>query len=231
MTAISKSSRFHPLSDPRTLHDLIATAPSQFSAFAINLQRHNNARRIRFAMPTYIALLRGINVGGHNKIAMADLKRLFDTLGFTNARTLLQSGNVVFQSTGRNAPALEALLEAETKAQLDLSVEYIVRTSTEWKKIIEANPFPKEAKSDPSHLLVMFAKSALRPIDVKALQAAITGPEEIIAVGKQLYVAFNGGIAQSKLTNSLIEKKLGTRGTARNWNTVVKVADAADGCN
>jgi uncharacterized protein (DUF1697 family) len=90
--------------------------------------------------------------------------------------------------------------------------------------VVAGNPFPDEAERDPGHLVVMFLKTAPRAKAVQALQAAIEGPESVRAAGKHLYVAYPAGIGRSKLTNTLIEKKLGVRGTGRNWNTVLKRA-------
>ena len=111
-------------------------------------------------MPNYIALLRGINVGGHNAVAMSDLRGLFADLGFAGATTLLQSGNIVFKATGKTSNALESLLEKETARRLGVSVDYIVRSASEWAKVVACNPFPKEAKEDPGHLIVMSLKKA-----------------------------------------------------------------------
>jgi uncharacterized protein (DUF1697 family) len=175
-------------------------------------------------MPVHIALLRGINVGGRNLIAMSDLRDLLGALGFTEAKSLLQSGNLVFQSTRRTGASLERLLEAETKKRLAASADYFVRTVDEWQTIVARNPFPDEAKRDPSHLVVQFLKEEPEANKVKALQAAIRGPEVVRADGKQLYAFYPAGIGESKLTNALIERTLGLRGTARNWNTVLKLA-------
>ena len=175
-------------------------------------------------MPIHIALLRAINVGGRNKVAMSDLRDLLGKLGFAGVRSLLQSGNLVFESDRQSGADLEHLLEIETEKRLAASVDYLVRTADELKKIVARNPFPDEAKRDPSHLVVIFMKKAPASNDVKALQAAIKGPEIVQAHGKQLYTVYPAGIGESKLTNALIEKKLGTRGTGRNWNTVLKLA-------
>jgi uncharacterized protein (DUF1697 family) len=174
-------------------------------------------------MPSYIALLRGINVGGHNLIAMSDLRALCESLDFTGVKTLLQSGNLVFQAGKRSPAGLEMLLETETKKRLKAAPDYLVRTADEWSTIIDRNPFPKEAKTDPSHLLVVFLKSAPDAKAVKTLQAAIKGPELIRADSRCLYATYPAGIAGSKLTNALIEKTLATRATARNWNTILKL--------
>jgi len=174
-------------------------------------------------MPTYIALLRGINVGGHKKVAMSDLRGLLAELGFDDARTLLQTGNLVFRGNARSGAGLERLLELEAEKRLGLRTAFVVRTDNEWRAIIAHNPFPKEAKSDPSHLVVSFLKDAPKASAVKTLQAASKGPEVIRADGKQLYVVYPEGIARSRLNIDLIEAKLGTRGTGRNWNTVLKL--------
>ena len=179
-------------------------------------------------MPTYIALLRGINVGGRNKIAMADLRTLFVSAGFADARTLLLSGNVVFEGPRQSGAALEQLLEAETQSRFGLSIDYMVRTAAEWKRIIAGNPFIEDAKRDPSHTLVMCLKSPAKPAAVQTLNDEIKGREIVRAAGKQLYMIYPDGIGRSKLTNAVIEKKLNVRGTARNWNTVLKLDALAD---
>ncbi len=174
-----------------------------------------------------VALLRGINVGGNSKIAMADLRAAVEALGFTGVKTLLQSGNVVLTDPKkRPASALEALLEAETKAKLGVAPDYMVRTPAEWAATIAANPFPKMAKDDPSHLLVYFLKGTAPEAEaITRLNAAIVGPEEVVATGRELFITYPDGIGTSKLSTSAIEKALGkNRGTGRNWNTVLKVA-------
>jgi uncharacterized protein (DUF1697 family) len=172
----------------------------------------------------HVALLRAINVGGYNKIAMSALRELFVDLAFTGVKTLLQSGNVVFENPGRTAAELERLLEKATAERLGVAVDYVVRSDSEWAEIVARNPFPDQANDDPGHLVVMCLKAA---VDVKkaiALQSAIRGPEIVRGDGKQLYAVYPNGIGKSKLTTALIERELGVRGTARNWNTVLKLA-------
>ncbi len=172
----------------------------------------------------HVALLRAINVGGHNPVAMADLRGLLAEEGFADVRSLLQSGNLVFRSDGRAAAELEQALEAAAIARLGLRTEFLVRTAAEWDAIVAGNPFPAEAACDPGRLLVMFLKEAPGANDIAALQAAITGPEVVRAAGKQAYIVYPAGIGRSRLTSTLVEKKLATRGTGRNWNTVLKLA-------
>jgi uncharacterized protein (DUF1697 family) len=178
-------------------------------------------------MTIHIGLLRGVNVGGAARLAMADLRDLMTELGFGEVRTLLQSGNVVFRGDRRSAATLEGVLATAARRQLGLSTEFFLRTAKEWDALVAANPFPAEAKRDPSHLVMMALRGAPTAKAVAALRAAITGPEAIEAAGRQLYIVYPAGIGRSRLTNAVIEAKLGTRGTGRNWNTVLKLAELA----
>jgi uncharacterized protein (DUF1697 family) len=178
-------------------------------------------------MKTYIALLRAINVGGNSKIAMADLQAMLADLGYANPQTLLQTGNLVFQAKESSSEKLEAKLERAAAERLGLQTDLFVRTADEWQQAIAANPFPKEAASDPSHLLIMPLKKAPTKQAVKDLQTAIHGRETVAAVGRELYIIYPDGIGRSKLTNKLIETRLDARGTGRNWNTALKLAELA----
>lgn len=174
-------------------------------------------------MTKRIALLRGVNVGGKTKVAMADLRELFTDLGLASPKTVLQSGNVVFEG-GPGGAELEQLLERETGARLGLSTAYMVRNAGEWRNLVARNPFPEEAASNPGYVLAMPLKTAPDPEAVAALRAVIVGPERVEAVGRELYIHYPEGIGRSKLTIKQIESKLGTKGTGRNWNTVLRLA-------
>jgi uncharacterized protein (DUF1697 family) len=177
---------------------------------------------------THIALLRAVNVGGRGKVAMTDLRAMLEELGFEAPQSLLQSGNLVFASETTGA-ALEAVLEQEAKARLGLATDFIVRTANEWRRIVAANPFAAMAKEDPSHLVVMPLKSPPDAAGLKGLRAWIPGREAIEASGRELYISYPDGIGTSKLTGAVIERRVGARGTARNWNTVTKLAALAVG--
>jgi uncharacterized protein (DUF1697 family) len=178
-------------------------------------------------MTTCVALLRAINLPRHNQVAMADLRAFLAGLGFADPRSLLQSGNLLFRSDRRTTAQLERLLETEAAKRLALRTDFLVRTAREWQDVIARNPFREEAKRDPGHLVVMFLKAAPEAKAVKALQAAIKGPEVVRAHGRQAYIAYPAGFGRSRLTTAVIEAKLGTRGTARSWNTVVKLGALA----
>jgi uncharacterized protein (DUF1697 family) len=174
----------------------------------------------------HVALLRAVNVGGRTSLAMAELRKLAEGLGFTNVRTLLQSGNLVFEAGVKKSPELETALEAALKKH-GMETDFMVRRADELDAVIAANPFPKEAKADPGHLVVMFLKDASGAKAIAALQAAVKGREVVRHKGRELYIVYPDGIGRSKLTNKVIESQLDTRGTGRNWNTVIKLAALA----
>jgi uncharacterized protein (DUF1697 family) len=176
----------------------------------------------------HVALIRGINVGGHRAVAMSDLRDMLAGVGFDGAQSLLQSGNLVFRCSAQEDASLEHLLEIEAEKRLGLHADFMIRSAKEWREVVARNPFRKEAERDPGHLVVMFLKTAPSAKDVTAVQAAIAGPEIVRANGRHLYIVYPAGIGKSLLTNALIEKKLGSRGTARNWNTVLKLAALVD---
>lgn len=176
-------------------------------------------------MASYALFLRGINVGGNKSVPMADLRKLIESLGFSGAQTLLQSGNAVFQGPAQASAALERRFEAAVVKRFGFASDCIVRTAKEWTALMAANPFPSEARGDPAHLLVVLLRDKPKPGALAAVRAAIQGPERVELSGRQLFVVYPAGQGTSKFTLPVIEKALGTRGTGRNWNTVTKVAD------
>jgi uncharacterized protein (DUF1697 family) len=179
-------------------------------------------------MADHIALLRAVNVGGRS-LKMGDLAAFARDLGFENPRTLLQSGNLVFESPAPGDAALENRLETEAETRFGFQIDFMVRSAAEWRALIKANPFAKAARDDPSHLLVMPLKTAPADGALQALRLAIKGAEQVETVGREAYLVYPDGIGRSKLTIGIIEKKLGVRGTGRNWNTVVKLAEMTKG--
>ena len=175
-------------------------------------------------MTRYAALLRAVNVGGR-KVTMAELKAAAEKLGYASARTFIASGNLLFE-TGKTAPArLEAALEAAIEKTFGLFSEVMVRDPDEWSAIIRANPFPKKAKEDPAHLVCVVCKDAP---DQAALGAYLKSfrekhdkGEQLKVVGREIYIDYGQSIGQSKL---ILPKKACT-GTARNWNTMLKLGE------
>jgi uncharacterized protein (DUF1697 family) len=177
-------------------------------------------------MNAYIALLRAVNLGPHNKVSMTALRQFAVELDLREPRTLLQSGNLVFRSR-KSAAALESMLETEARKRLGLETGFFVRDVDTWDAIIAANPFPEAAAREPSRFVVAPLRSAPEDDAVDALKDAVNGRELVEVVGREAYIVYPDGIGRSKLTIGVIESKLGTRGTARNWNTVLKLAALA----
>jgi uncharacterized protein (DUF1697 family) len=175
-------------------------------------------------MTRYVALLRGINIAGHNRVAMADLRGLAADMGFEHVETVLQSGNLAFDGRPTAGSRLESLMEKALAKRLGLEIAFFVRTGKEVEAIVSGNPFTDEAKSDPAHLVVACVKTAPNRSQVKALEEAIVGREVFRVSGREMYIVYPDGIGPSRLTTAVIERKLGTQVTARNWNTVLKLA-------
>jgi uncharacterized protein (DUF1697 family) len=178
-------------------------------------------------MTRYVALLRAVNLAGKNSVAMAELRAWIEELGFSNPRTLLQSGNVVFDGRDQATDRIEARLEADAKKRLKIDTPFVVRTAGEILRVVDRNPFPKEAAADPGRLLVIFAKGPVVPANVKTLQTKIVGREVVRGGERELYVVYPDGAGRSKLTAALIDRTLGVAGTGRNWNTVLKLKEIA----
>lgn len=178
-------------------------------------------------MAVCIGLLRAVNLGSHGKVSMEALRDFVAGLGFGDVQTLMNSGNVVFSTNQAIDAEFEDQLEREAALRLDLRTDFLLRDEEEWVRMIDGNPFTNEAERDPSHLLVIFLKSAPAAAAVESLQAAVTGPEIIRAGERHLYITYPAGIGTSKLTNAVIEGKLGIRGTGRNWNTVLRLHEVA----
>jgi len=170
-------------------------------------------------MTTYICFLRGVNVGGNKLLKMAELKLLFDSLKLRDAKTYLQSGNVVFRSDETDRAVLTRRIEDGIRKKSGMEVKIILRTTDDLRKVIAANPIAPEDRN-PSALVVAFLGGPISDT-AKALLTSLKIPSEELHFGQQeLYLYFTAGMADSKLSNALTEKKLGVNVTARNWNTV-----------
>lgn len=177
-------------------------------------------------MDRWVALLRGVNVGG-TKVAMADLRRLVADLGHDDVKTYLQSGNVVFGSTVRDAEALARGIERAIADELGLTVPVLVRSGRELAAVAGGNPYAN-GEDDPTRLLVAF----LATVPEKSAVAALTVPSgENVAftvTGREVYLHYpDGGYGRSKFTNNHLEKKLGVVATTRNWRSVRALAEQA----
>lgn len=158
---------------------------------------------------------------------MAELRELLEQTGFAAPQTLLHSGNVVFRGEAVAPQRLEALLETETEKHFGHRPSYFVRSAREWSEMVARNPFARGARIDPARLFAIVLKDAVRANALSALQASITGPERVESGKRVLYATYPAGMGESRLTNAVIERALATRATARNWNTVLKLAALA----
>jgi uncharacterized protein (DUF1697 family) len=167
------------------------------------------------------ALLRAVNVGGR-KLPMPDLRRCAEAIGLHSPRTLLASGNLVFEADGSVAE-LEPMLEEAVAERCGLRTEFLVRDLAEIDAIIAANPFPEAAQERPSRLVVHFHREPLPADYASTLLADRTGSEEIAQCGRELYVDYRDGIGTSTLDRTMKLVRFRRLNTARNWNTVVKL--------
>lgn len=174
-------------------------------------------------MTTYVSLFRGINVGGHHAVKMTDLKALHESLGLQHVSTYIQSGNVVFHSDDIDPAHLCKQIESSFEERFGFHAEVLVRTLDELDAIIEKTPFLAHDSKEPKWIAVVFLATAPDEAAQTALLQTYVGPEEIHILGKEMYIYYSEGMGRSKLTNNLIEKKLKTIGTTRNWNTVLQL--------
>jgi uncharacterized protein (DUF1697 family) len=170
-------------------------------------------------MNTYISMLRGINLG-NKTIRMADLKSLYESLGFVDVRTYVQSGNVVFESSEPDSEKLETLIEEQIEKSYVFQVATFVRDKDYFKKVIDNNPFVNERHEDPVRLHVTFLYKSPGQPDLAQL-ATPKGETDEFAMGeKEIYLFCPNGYGRTKLSNTFFEKKLKVPATTRNWNTV-----------
>ena len=177
-------------------------------------------------MTRQIVFLRGINVGGHRRIPMADLRALLERLGYEGVRTHLQSGNVVLESKA-SPKALGSAIERGIEDGLGLQVEVFVRTRDELAEVIARDPLGKVA-TNPSRYLVSFLSGKPAAARVREAAAVDVAPEQFVVIGREIYAWHPNGVQASKLAKVLSERRLGVTATARNWNTVTKLLALAD---
>jgi uncharacterized protein (DUF1697 family) len=169
-------------------------------------------------MTSLVALLRGINVGGKNKVPMAKLREVFDSLGYEDVATYIQSGNVVFTSTDKE-PKVTRDVAAAITAEFGFDVPVTVRTRAELAKVVASNPYLK-AGADESTLHVMFLAAKPTAAAIKTLDPERCPPDEFTVRGREIYLLLPNGMGRTKMTNDYFDRRLGTHGTARNWRTV-----------
>ncbi|MXY87478.1 MAG: DUF1697 domain-containing protein [Dehalococcoidia bacterium] len=172
----------------------------------------------------HVALLRGINVGGKNKLPMKDLATLFREAGCEDVRTYIQSGNVLFRSGSTPADVIPSLISASIQERFGYRIPVVTRTAGDLRATVEANPF---AAAEADKLLVLFLADAPDPEQVEALDPHRSPGDEFAVVGREIFLHCPNGFARSKLTNSYFDSALSTTSTGRNWRTVGKLLELA----
>ena len=178
-------------------------------------------------MPRYLALLRGINVGGRNKVAMADLRDLATALGHTEVATYIQSGNMVFTSAKTSVTRLADALEAEITSRLGVRPAVVVLSAPQLAQVIADNPFPDE--TNPKYLHAVFRRDVVDASGIAAVAAAVErardsgSRDEAAVVGRTLFLRTPDGLGRSELAAQLARSSVQSTGTARNWATVTKL--------
>ncbi len=175
-------------------------------------------------MHTWAALLRGVNVGGRARVPMGELTEVLGSLGHENIVTYIQSGNVVFHGRSGDRAAVGAALEQAIAERFGLSVTVMLRTPAELGAIARANPFPAAEKT-PAKLHVVFLDGVPDAPAVAALDPERSAGDRFAVSGSEIYLELPSGAGRTKLTLDWFERRLGVRGTARNWNTLVKLIE------
>jgi uncharacterized protein (DUF1697 family) len=175
----------------------------------------------------FVALLRGVNVSGRNKVGMAELRARLGDLGFQDVTTYIQSGNIVLASRATGQAALAGVIEAEIRRAFHVEVTVLVRTREQLHKISAVNPFLTRGR-DRSALHVTFLAGSPASGDVRALSARAAGPDDCVVVGREVYLHCPNGYGKTKLNNTYLERVLKVRATTRNWKTVLTLRELID---
>ena len=177
-------------------------------------------------MARHVVLLRGINLGSRNRVAMPALRELLEDAGFEHVRTYLQSGNVVLSSR-RSGQRVGRECEAAIAAGLGLEIPVVVRTRDELAAVVKLDPLGTVA-TNPKRYQVTFLAAKPAADVARTLRAAVVAPERLVVRGRELYAWHPEGVGRSKLATLLAGNRLGVVATARNWTTVTKLLELAD---
>jgi uncharacterized protein (DUF1697 family) len=171
-------------------------------------------------MTVYISMLRGINVGGHKTIKMPDLVALYESLGFQHILTYVQSGNVIFDTSERDAREIPNLIEEKIARMFKFKVAVLLRTPDELRQIIQDNPFMQEKGIDVGKLHVTLLSDIPAEPGLKKVSGLINGADKFVVVNREVYLYCPNGYGGTKLSNDFFERKLAVAATTRNWKTV-----------
>lgn len=175
-------------------------------------------------MKTYITMLRGINVSGQKQVRMAELKSLYESIGFADVETYVQSGNVVFESEEQDVKKLANSIETRIERTFGFSVPVLVRSADDFRRILESHPFKNE---EPVRVLVTFLYERPDPSKLEALRRYEDKVDRFAIGGQEIFLFCPGGYGRTKLSNTFFERKLGVIATTRNWKTVNRLYEMA----
>jgi uncharacterized protein (DUF1697 family) len=178
-------------------------------------------------MPVFISMLRGVNVGGHNKIKMDALRDLYSSNGLRDPKTYLQSGNVVFRTNKADETAIAKRIQDGIENTFGFRPEAMLRSASEMRSVIAANPFANRKNMEPNKLIVSFLSRTPASEIREKINSIKADPEEIRLHGRELYIYFPDGMGRSKLV-PVLDRILKTCATARNWNSVTKMLEIAE---
>ena len=179
-------------------------------------------------MATWISLLRAVNLGSHNKLAMPALRDALEDAGFADVRTYVQSGNIVAASRQRSAAAVEKAVHGVLADAFGLNVDVLVRSPKQLAAVIRANPFAKAATADPKFVHCVFLERAPTAAAIKRVHGEDVGRDELRCKGAEIFVRYGDGSRNSRITPDRLAKWSGRAGTARNWRTVLALVELAD---
>jgi uncharacterized protein (DUF1697 family) len=179
-------------------------------------------------MPVVICMLRGVNVGAHNRVKMDDLKKLCTSLKLRDPQTYVQSGNIIFKTDERDLSKLTKNLEAAIHKKFGFQTDAILRSTKDLRDVVAKNPFAKRKDIHPGKLIVTFFSDDPGEDARKQVRSIKCDPEELFIEGREAYIYFPNGAGRSKLNWAVIPKTLKVQGTARNWNSVTKMLEIAE---
>jgi len=180
-------------------------------------------------MQTYISFLRGVNMTGHNSIKMTDLSTLFKDLGFNDAMTYIQSGNVIFTGASfLNISEIATTIEKKILKRFNFNVPAMIRTVQDIKNLTPLNPFLQQENFDTSKMAVMFLHEKATDAQIQKVINIDYPPDKFKIIGSEIFIYCPNGFGRTKLYTNFFEKKMGVTGTARNWKTITTILQIAE---
>ncbi len=187
------------------------------------MERGQAARTHGDLTAVFVALLRGVNVGGANRLPMPGLADIFVRAGAARVETLIQSGNIVYEATAGDGETIAHRAQREIERAFGFAAPIVVRDADRWRALIAGNPF-LAAGVDPDHLHASCLSAAPNAAVLARLDPGRSPPDEFVVVGSEIYLRLPNGVARSKLTNAWFDSQLGVVSTMRNWRTVTRLA-------